>query len=114
MRRLGQAHRSSDDMLIIRGVNCFRRRSRNRSCRFPALAGHYQIEVSRQGTLDNLTIRVELRSDAGSADPQQVAKSLAHKVKAHIGVSAAIDVRPSGSIPRSVGKAVRIIDHRKL
>jgi phenylacetate-CoA ligase len=114
MRRLDRLTGRSDDMLIIRGVNMFPSQVEEQILSLPALAGHYQIEVSRQGTLDDLTIRVELRPESGSADPQHVAKSLAHKIKAHIGVSAAVDVRPSGSIPRSVGKAVRIIDHRKL
>jgi phenylacetate-CoA ligase len=114
MRRLDRLTGRSDDMLIIRGVNMFPSQVEEQILSLPALAGHYQIEVSRRGTLDDLTICVELRPDAGSADPQDVGKSLAHKIKAHIGVSAAVDVRPSGSIPRSAGKAVRIIDHRKL
>jgi phenylacetate-CoA ligase len=114
MRRLDRLTGRSDDMLIIRGVNMFPSQVEEQILSLPALAGHYQIEVSRQGTLDNLTIQVELRSGAEGADPQQVGKSLAHKIKAHIGVSATVDVRPSGSIPRSLGKAVRIIDRRKL
>lgn len=114
MRRLDRLTGRSDDMLIIRGVNMFPSQVEEQILSLPDLAGHYQIEVSRQGTLDELTIRVELRPEAGGADSQHVAKSLAHKIKVHIGVSAAVDVRPSGSILRSVGKAVRIIDNRKL
>jgi phenylacetate-CoA ligase len=114
MRRLDRLTGRSDDMLIIRGVNMFPSQVEEQILSLSDLAGHYQIEVSRRGTLDDLTIRVELRPESGSADSQRVAKSLAHKIKAHIGVSAAVDVCPSGSIPRSLGKAVRIIDHRKL
>jgi phenylacetate-CoA ligase len=114
MRRLDRLTGRSDDMLIIRGVNMFPSQVEEQILSLSDLAGHYQIEVSRRGTLDDLTIRVELRPESGSADSQHVAKSLAHKVKAHIGVSATVDVCPSGSIPRSLGKAVRIIDHRKL
>jgi phenylacetate-CoA ligase len=114
MRRLDRLTGRSDDMLIIRGVNMFPSQVEEQIFTLPELAGHYQIEVSRQGTLDEVSIQVELRPEAQVADPQQVGSELTRKIKAFIGVSANVDVLPCGSIPRSVGKAVRIIDHRKL
>lgn len=114
MRRLDRLTGRSDDMLIIRGVNMFPSQVEEQILALPALAGHYQIEVTRAGTLDDLTIQVELRPDANGADVRHVSQELTHRIKAHIGVSAKVDVRPTGSIPRSAGKAVRIIDHRKL
>ncbi len=114
MRRLDRLTGRSDDMLIIRGVNMFPSQVEEQIFSLPALAGHYQIEVSRRGTLDELTIQVELRPEAGGVDVHHLGGELTHKIKAYVGVSANVDVRPSGSIPRSVGKAVRVIDHRKL
>lgn len=114
MRRLDRLTGRSDDMLIIRGVNMFPSQVEEQIFSLPALAGHYQIEVSRRGSLDELAIQVELRPEAEGADVQHLGGELIHKIKAYIGVSASVDVLPSGSIPRSLGKAVRIIDRRKL
>lgn len=114
MRRLDRLTGRSDDMLIIRGVNMFPSQVEEQIFSLPALAGHYQIEVSRRGTLDELAIQVELRPEAEGADAQHLGGELIHKIKAYIGVNANVDVLPSGSIPRSLGKAVRVIDRRKL
>jgi phenylacetate-CoA ligase len=114
MRRLDRLTGRSDDMLIIRGVNVFPSQVEEQILSMPALAGHYQIEVSRQANLDEMTIQVELRNADDDADHRQLASELTHKVKAIIGVSARVEVKPSGSIARSVGKAVRVVDRRKL
>lgn len=114
MRRLDRLTGRSDDMLIVRGVNMFPSQVEEQILSLPALAAHYQIEVSRQGNLDELAIQVELRAGVDDAEPREISTELAHKIKAYIGVNARVDVQPSGSIPRSLGKAVRIVDHRKV
>jgi len=114
MRRLDRFAGRSDDMLIIRGVNMFPSQVEEQILAIPSLAGHYQIEVTRQGILDNLAIQVELRPEAQEADPGRVAGELTRKIKAFIGVNANVEVRPRGTIPRSAGKAVRIVDHRRF
>ena len=58
----------------------------------PALAGHYQIEVSRQGNLDELAIQVELRAGVDDAEPREISTELAHEIKPYIGVNARVDV----------------------
>jgi phenylacetate-CoA ligase len=114
MRRLDRLTGRSDDMLIIRGVNMFPSQVEEQILSMPALAGHYQIEVSRQGNLDELTIQVEVRSGVEVSSYRELSAELVKKLKAFIGVSARVDVQPSGTIPRSLGKAVRIVDHRKI
>ncbi|MDE5445776.1 phenylacetate--CoA ligase [Bradyrhizobium sp. CSA207] len=114
MRRLDRLTGRSDDMLIIRGVNMFPSQVEEQILSMPELAGHYQIEVSRQGNLDELTIQVEVRSGVEISSHRELSAELVKKLKAFIGVSARVEVQPSGAIPRSLGKAVRIVDRRKI
>lgn len=113
MRRLDRFTGRSDDMLIIRGVNVFPSQIEEQILGIPRLAGHYQIEVSRENTLDTVNVMVEARSndDAGSA---AVAAELQKKIKVFVGISTRVQVGAVGSITRSQGKAVRVIDRRNL
>jgi phenylacetate-CoA ligase len=112
MRRLARVTGRSDDMLVIRGVNMFPSQVEEQVLAIPALAPHYLLEVRRDGPMDRLSVAVELRQDGGG-DPDAVAGELRHRIKSLIGVSAEVVIRPSGSLARSQGKAVRVIDHRR-
>ena len=115
MRRIQKITGRSDDMLIIRGVNLFPSQVEELILKQPKLAPHYQIEVTRPGKLDEITILVEPQqtlatlSDAGRAEE---AATLAHAIKTFIGVSASVRVLPVASIERSLGKAKRVVDKR--
>jgi phenylacetate-CoA ligase len=61
MRRMGRITGRSDDMLIIRGVNVFPSQVEEQVLQMPALAPHYQLVVSKDGHLDKLEVRCELR-----------------------------------------------------
>ena len=73
------------------------------------------LEVSREGTLDELTVRVE--ADLAAVDTpmlyEHAAQTLQLHIKSYIGVSALVSVGPPGAIERSQGKARRVIDKRK-
>jgi phenylacetate-CoA ligase len=114
MRRFDRITGRSDDMLIIRGVNVFPTQIEEQIMRVHALAPHYQIEVSREGNLDDMKIIVELKPDAGISAADAAAKELAHHVKNIVGVSAKVEVRPVGGVARSEGKAKRVVDKRKF
>ncbi|MCW5668692.1 MAG: phenylacetate--CoA ligase [Hydrogenophaga sp.] len=109
MRRLGKVMARSDDMLIIRGVNVFPSQIEEQLLMVPQLAPHFLIEVTRQGSLDQVKVRVEPRApgDAASAGAQ-----LAGLVKTFIGISIQVEVLEPGQVPRSEGKAVRVVDRR--
>ena len=64
MRRMAKITGRSDDMLIVRGVNLFPSQVEEQILRDPALSGHYVIELSRTGALDDLLVRVEARLEA--------------------------------------------------
>jgi phenylacetate-CoA ligase len=105
-----------DDMLIIRGVNVFPSQIEACLVGFPGLAPHYQIVLTREGPLDAVTIEVELGADAPSDQAYVAAKAgeIRQHLKSMIGVSCTIEIKGSGAVPRSQGKAVRVKDLRNV
>ncbi|HIB80516.1 MAG TPA: phenylacetate--CoA ligase, partial [Gammaproteobacteria bacterium] len=113
MRRMAKVTGRSDDMMIVRGVNVFPSQIEEQVLAIEALSPHYQIELSRTGSLDKLTINVELDPiNAASHKPDDVALSLTHRVKTFIGVTVDVVLHDEGGVPRSQGKAQRVIDNR--
>ena len=114
MRRMGRITGRSDDMLIIRGVNVFPSQIEELILRQPELTPQYLIEVIRDGHLDALTVRVELA--AGQAIDATVraaaAEALRRNVKAYVGISVDVRICEPNELPRSAGKAQRVVDRR--
>jgi phenylacetate-CoA ligase len=114
MRRMQKITGRSDDMMIIRGVNVFPSQIEELILQRPLLAPHYVCEIDKEGPLDTLTVRVELKAhehtDGSAAAGARAA--LEHAIKSLIGVSCRVKVEPSGAVERSVGKARRVIDRR--
>ncbi len=104
----------NDDMLIIRGVNVFPSQIESVLVGLPDVAPHYQLVVARQGTLDHLTVEVEIIPNVvPTAEVRRVVgESVRHHIKSIIGVTADVVVKEPGEIPRSMGKAVRVRDLR--
>ncbi|WP_341891977.1 phenylacetate--CoA ligase PaaK [Variovorax sp. YR752] len=116
MRRIGKIVGRSDDMLIIRGVNVFPTQIEELILQNDRLSGQYQIVVTRNGHLDHVTVRCEVRPEAGAAgtaDRRELGEWLQHRIKTLVGVSAEVEVGLPDSIERTlVGKARRVIDQR--
>jgi phenylacetate-CoA ligase len=112
MRRMARISGRTDDMLIIRGVNVFPSQIEELILHCRGLAPHYEIEVTRPNRLDEISIVVEARAELEGHAHQAQAQLLAAKLKDNIGISAAIRVAASGSLPRSAGKAARVKDRR--
>jgi phenylacetate-CoA ligase len=112
MRRMARITGRSDDMLIVRGVNLFPSQVEEQILRDPALAGHYVIELSRTGALDDMLVRVEARVALGVDASGQARGDLARRLKEMCGLSADIEIAMPGGIERSMGKARRVIDRR--
>ncbi len=113
MRRMEKVTGRSDDMLIIRGVNIFPTQVEELILKDPRLAPHYQLEISRDGALDTLTVKVEGHPTGDSSARAAAGKDLAHHIKSFIGVTAAVKVLEEGAVERSIGKAKRVVDLRK-
>jgi phenylacetate-CoA ligase len=114
MRRMERITGRSDDMMIVRGVNVFPTQIEELILQRPNLAPHYVCELTKEGPLDCLTVRVELKpgEHMDGAAAVGAASALAHAIKSYIGVTADIKIEPAGTIERSMGKAKRVIDHR--
>ncbi|WP_114416903.1 phenylacetate--CoA ligase PaaK [Marinospirillum perlucidum] len=115
MRRIDKITGRSDDMLIIRGVNVFPTQIEEQILKVSQLAPHYEIEVYRDGNMDCVDVRTELKPEAGSSaaeERQQLCKELQHHIKSYIGISTRIEVCEPGRLARSEGKAKRVFDRR--
>ena len=112
MRRFARITGRSDDMIILRGVNVFPSQFEELLLGDDRLSPHYQLELSRKGALDVLTVKVEPRDGEGLSRGPEVARELAERVRQWIGVGCAVCVLPPGSVQRSEGKAVRVVDRR--
>ena len=114
--RMSKPMGRSDDMLIIRGVNVFPSQIETVLLN-EGYAPNYRIEVDRVNNSDTLDVYVELSperfSDTVSAVTAQE-KALAGAIKTMLGINPTVHLVAPKSIARSEGKAVRVIDHRKL
>ncbi len=111
MRRMEKVTGRSDDMMIVRGVNVFPSQIEEMLLTIEGLAPHYQIELTRDGRMDVMTVLTEVSRDA-AASRRETGEKLAAKIKSNIGVSAHVTVGESGRVERSLGKARRVIDKR--
>ena len=114
-RRMGKIVGRSDDMLIVRGVNVFPTQIEEIVLAHDRLSGQYQVLVSRDGLLDEVTVRCEFQPGAATdaAHAAEVARWVQHRIKTLVGISTTVQVLPPDSIERTlVGKARRVVDTR--
>ncbi len=113
MRILGR----TDDMLIIRGINVFPSQVESVLMDIPEVGDHWEILVDRKGPLDMMTVRVEL-TQAGFSDKigdlMKLKKKISKELKGVLNIAAEVDLVEPGTIPRSMGKAKRVTDNRKV
>ena len=106
----------TDDMLIIRGVNVFPSQIETVLIE-KGYTANYQIVVDREHNFDSIEVRVELSNDSFHDTVKGLdkkAKELAEAIKVILGINAKVILMEPNSLPRSEGKAVRVIDKRKL
>ena len=103
----------NDDMLIIRGVNLYPSQIESVLVGFPGIAPHYQLVITRQGSMDHLTVEAESDCDRDEDGRNLLARQVRHHLKSMVGVTCEVLVRAPGELPRSQGKAVRVRDMRK-
>ena len=108
MRRIQRVTGRSDDMLIVRGVNVFPSQIEAEILKVDGLTPHFQIHVDRTANLASLTVRVE-RDPASRRAADELGIALADHIKGNIGVSAEVAVAEPGEVPRSAGKAQRVV-----
>ena len=113
MRRIEKITGRTDDMIILRGVNLFPTQIEELILRIPALSAHFQCVLHRDnGPMDEMTVLLERRVDATTADAEAAGAHLRALVKNVIGVSVAVVVVEPDGVERSAGKMRRVIDRR--
>jgi phenylacetate-CoA ligase len=108
--RLTQLGGRRDDMMIIRGVNLYPSHVEQILTGVDGVSPHWQLILERPGPMDELTLECEPSSLDG--DPGSLKQTLEQNLKEATGVRIAVSVLEPGSVPRSEGKAVRVIDRR--
>ncbi|MCB1383820.1 MAG: phenylacetate--CoA ligase [Notoacmeibacter sp.] len=113
MRRMEKITGRSDDMMILRGVNVFPTQIEEQILKVRALAPHFQIELIREGRMDEMLVHAEaLPAHATEAERKAAARELTQHIKDVVGVTARVDVSEPEGVARSQGKAQRIVDNR--
>lgn len=113
MRRMEKVTGRSDDMIILRGVNVFPTQVEEQVMAIETLAPYFQIELVKSGRMDAMRIHVEALPDVSDEEVRKTsANRLSDKIKEIIGVSSEIIVGDPGTVARSQGKAVRVVDNR--
>ncbi len=114
--RMGKPKGRTDDMLIIRGVNVFPSQIETVLIN-NGYAANYQIIVDRVNNTDTLDVRVEMTPEMFTddiGDIQKMQKTLVEGLRSMLGLTAKVTLVAPKTIERSEGKAVRVIDRRKL
>jgi phenylacetate-CoA ligase len=107
----------TDDMIIVRGVNVFPSQVEAVLLRVGEVTPHYQIIVDRAAEhMDELDVVVEARAEiCGNRDRLlQLEKGLSHEVRSALGINCNVKLVGPRQIERSEGKAVRVVDKRRL
>ncbi len=113
--RMSRVSGRSDDMLIIRGVNVFPSQIEEALLRVKGTAPHYLIEVSRPATLDEVTVKVEVRPEFFSDrmdKMQELHNRIAKEIHTVAGIRAKIELVEPKTLERFTGKATRVLDRR--
>jgi phenylacetate-CoA ligase len=97
-------------MMIIRGVNLYPSHVEQILTGVDGVAPHWRLILERPGPMDELTLECEPSSLDG--DPAGLKQTLEHHLKEATGVRIAVSVLEPGAVPRSEGKAVRVVDRR--
>ena len=115
--RMNRVSGRTDDMLIIRGVNVFPSQIESVLMEMDDVEPHYQLLVDREGTLDTLTVMVEVGEQIFSDEVkhlQDLERKISKNIKDYLGVSAKVKLVEPKAIARSEGKAIRVIDKREM
>ena len=113
MRRISKITGRSDDMIILRGVNVFPTQIEEQVMATGGLGPYFQVELYKSGRMDAMRVHVEMLPDANSeASKDAAARMLTKRIKDMVGVSTEVHVGDAGTVARSQGKAVRVVDKR--
>lgn len=117
LRRMHRLLGRTDDMLIIRGVNVFPSQIEEVLLKVEGVEPHYQILVDRQGQLDSIEVQVEMNDKLFSDEIKNLSKlekEIESELYSTLNIHSSVKLVEPKSIPRSEGKAKRVIDRRTI
>jgi len=117
LARIGKIKGRVDDMLIIRGVNIFPSQIENVLMQIDEIEPHYQLILERKKGLDELTVELETLPQIFFDEVRKIEKierKIARKIEETLGLRVGVRLVEPKTIQRSMGKAKRLIDKRKL
>ncbi len=117
LARMGRIVGRTDDMLVIRGVNVFPSQIESVLVGADGVAPHYMLIVDRVNSSDTLEVQVEMTEDMFGdtvSHIENVRKYITAQIKSVVGIASKVSLVAPKSIPRSEGKAKRVIDKRNL
>jgi phenylacetate-CoA ligase len=107
----------ADDMLIVRGINVFPSQIEDVLVGINEITDQFQILLKRNAhKMDEITVRVELSDNAFTGELKDLAavkKHVENELKSVLNIRTNVDLVEKGTIPRTTGKAKRVIDHRE-
>ena len=115
--RISRFKGRSDDMLIIRGVNVFPSQVEAALVEVEEVTPHYMMIIDRENNLDSLEIQVEVDTKYYTDEIrgiEKLTKKISQVIQSALGISAKIKLMGPNTLKRSEGKAVHVIDNRKL
>jgi len=115
-RRLSRIQGRTDDMLIVNGVNVFPSQIEEVIMAVPEVGTNYLIHLTKQGTLDRLTVKVEIYAKMFTGDMSELdalKKKITEKLRASITINPHVELHEPGALPHSEGKAKRVFDERE-
>jgi phenylacetate-CoA ligase len=115
-RRMTKVIGRTDDMLIVRGVNLFPSQVETVLLEMGGTEPHYQLVITRDGTLDNLEIKVEVEEQFFSDEMKElrrIEQDLEHRLRSTLGVSFKLTLVEPRTLERGSGKARRVMDLRR-
>lgn len=115
--RMSRLTGRTDDMMVIRGVNVFPTQIESILVKISEVAPTYLLVADRVNSSDTLEVQIELTPDMMGdtvAEVENLKNYIRNQIKSVVGIAATVTLLPPKSIPRSEGKAKRVIDNRKL
>jgi phenylacetate-CoA ligase len=115
-RRLSRIQGRTDDMLIVNGVNVFPSQIEEVIMAVPEVGTNYLIHLTKAGSLDKLTVEVEIYSKLFTGDMSALdalKAKIKERLRASITINPVIELHEPGSLPHSEGKAKRVLDERE-
>jgi phenylacetate-coenzyme A ligase PaaK-like adenylate-forming protein len=115
-RRISRIQGRTDDMIILKGVNIFPIQIDRVLMAMPEVASNYLVELTQEGVNDTMVVKVEIKQDFFQEEIsflKNLQKRITNALKSELLVTPKVELVEHNSLPRTEGKAVRVIDHRQ-